>query len=63
MRAFGYQKNSGAKKPIELEEVTLAASPEMCRRLAAFLVYAADLMDREGARFCLERIDDITPQG
>jgi hypothetical protein len=44
-----------------LEEVTLACSSATLRRLAEFLVHAADMMDLHGDSFGHEHFEDFSP--
>ena len=51
MKLFGYIASKPRKKPLELEEVTLVATPATIRRFASFLEESASKMERSGSKF------------
>ena len=51
MKFYGYVKDSEAESPQSLGEVTIATNPDTLRRLAAFLLRTADMMERHGSSF------------
>lgn len=54
MKIHGYGDNGLAVEdivPMELAEVTLVATPEELRSIAAFLLFSARQMDEMGERF------------
>ena len=47
--------------PSQLAEITLVASPEELRKIAAFISAAADNMERMGPVYSHEHLADTTP--
>ena len=60
MRIYGYSTGALAneEKSSELAEITLVASPDELRRIAAFLDTAARDMERMGASYSHEHLAD-----
>jgi len=48
-------------RPEELAEITLVASPTELRKIAAFLISAADNMERMGISYSHEHLADKQP--
>ena len=64
MKAFGYKRSDRSDRDEELLslcEVGFAATPSDLRQLSAFLAHAADLMDKHGADFGHEHLQDSWP--
>jgi hypothetical protein len=59
MRFFGYPKRTD--EPTELSEVTLIASPKQLRKIAAFLLNAADGIEQRGMGWEHEHLADKVP--
>lgn len=59
MKMYGYREGEDSEAPALLGEVTLVASPRVLRRIAAFLNHAADLMEKHGAAFGHEHLQDF----
>ena len=59
MRLYGYVADAAADQPSALGEVTLVAQAETLRRVAAFLLHAADEMERHGSLFGHEHLVDF----
>lgn len=61
MNIYGYS-NQGLPieeiRPEELAEITLVASPTELRKIAAFLISAADNMERMGISYSHEHLAD-----
>ncbi len=51
MKGYGQRRDDDESPVTELEEMTLVGTPDDIRRVAKFLGWAADEMDREGTRF------------
>lgn len=62
MRFYGYPKDCDVDEPVALDEVTVTASPSTIRRLAEFLLYVADEMERHGPAFGHEHFGDYDPE-
>ena len=61
MKLYGYTDRPGAfdvGAPDSLAEATLVASPMELRRIAQFLISAADTMERVGEAFDHEHLSD-----
>jgi len=64
MRIFGYteeQRDEEPASPRELAEITFVATPEEARKIAAFLLHAADEMDRMGPHYSHIHLSDKQP--
>lgn len=64
MKIYGYSDQGlpiEEIRPEQLAEITLVASPNELRRIAAFLSSAADTMDRMGAIYSHEHLADKQP--
>lgn len=64
MRIFGYSSDEYMKEPTaprELAEITLVTTPEEARKIAAFLLRAADEMDRMGPDYSHIHLSDKQP--
>jgi len=64
MRIFGYSESEKDIVPIaprELAEITLVTTPEEARKIAAFLLHAADEMDRMGPDYGHIHLSDKQP--
>lgn len=59
MLFYGYHEGSDEESPVPLGEVTIAASPIVLRRIAKFLSYVADQMEKHGASFDHEHLQDF----
>lgn len=59
MKMYGYFGGSDEEAPALLEEVTIAASPAVVRRIAAFLLHAAEQMEKHGAAYGHEHFQDF----
>lgn len=64
MKLHGYPKEGpqDVSASAELAEVTLEASPQELRAMAAFFLSAADEMDRMGATYDHLHLADAMPQ-
>jgi hypothetical protein len=60
MKVYGYPQDQDLDTPLRMDEVTLVADPSTLRKLAAFLNYAADLMEQHGDQFGHEHFSDFT---
>ena len=47
--------------PVELAEITLNATPDEVRKIAAFLLHAASEMDRMGTSYSHVHLADVQP--
>lgn len=56
IKFWGYPKR--ADEAVELSEVTLMASPKQLREIAAFLLYAAEDIERHGINWEHEHLSD-----
>jgi len=64
MRIFGYtqeQRDEEPASPRELAEITFVATPEEARKIAAFLLHAADEMERMGSDYSHIHLSDEQP--
>jgi len=64
MRINGYSESerfSESPVPRELAEITIVATAEESRKIAAFLVHAADEMDRLGSEYSHIHLSDKQP--
>jgi hypothetical protein len=59
MKLYGYLDNAAQDRPSALSEAALAATPEELRRIAAFLAYCADEMERMGEAFDHLHLEDF----
>jgi hypothetical protein len=60
MKAFGYiKKKHGREGLVELSQVTIRATPELLREVAAFLIHCAQDMDKHHERFGHRHIQDV----
>ncbi len=59
LTVYGYCEGEDNENPALLREVTIVASPMVLRRIAAFLNHAADLMEKHGAAFGHEHLQDF----
>ena len=58
MRCYGYEKDTNAESPSELEEITIQAGPETLRAVAGFLLHVAEQMELHGEKFGHEHFED-----
>jgi hypothetical protein len=64
MRISGYSDRGlipDQIQPEELAEITITVTPDEARRFAAFLLSAADNMERSGCSFSHEHLADKQP--
>lgn len=64
MKIHGYSDQglpTAEIQPSELAEITVVASPGELRQVAAFLLSAADTMERMGASYSHEHLADKQP--
>ncbi len=60
MRIFGYDKNSVEDDNLlELEEITIQASPAKLKQIAKFILSVADTMNQYGNNFGHEHLKDF----
>lgn len=59
MRLYGYYEGKDEEAPASLEEVTIAASPIVLRRIATFLNHVADQMEKHGTALGHEHLQDF----
>jgi hypothetical protein len=59
MRLYGYCEGEDEEAPVPLEEVTIVASPMILRRIATFLNYVADQMEKHGTACGHEHFQDF----
>lgn len=59
MLFYGYCIGSTEESPLSLGEVTIAASPVVLRLIAKFLNHVADQMEKRGASFGHEHLQDF----
>ena len=59
MKLYGYRIGSQAEEPLELQEVTLAADPQVLRSLARFALHVAQRMEASGESFGHEHFEDF----
>lgn len=62
MKIFGYSDQGLPIEdivPIELAEITLNATPDEARKIAAFLILSADQMERMGGSYSHLHLADI----
>ena len=64
MKLYGYEPNDFIEdiRPAALAEVTLNATPQELRRMAAFLAACADKMERMGDTYSHVRLSDRMPE-
>lgn len=62
MRCYGYEKDTNAESPSELEEVTIQAGPETLRAVANFLLHVAEQIELHGKMFGHEHFEDHFPR-
>ena len=65
MKLYGYKDEGlepGEIVPSVLAEITLVATPEELRIIAAFLVSAANSMEKMGKSYSHEHLSDKKPQ-
>ncbi|OGV59047.1 MAG: hypothetical protein A2283_03650 [Lentisphaerae bacterium RIFOXYA12_FULL_48_11] len=58
MKIFGYVKNSNDEKIVEMEEITIQASPADLKKVAKFILKSAELMSEHGDDFGHEHFKD-----
>lgn len=61
MKIYGYkneEQTSTVVEPAELAEITLVASPEELRKIAAFIISAANGMEARGSSWEHEHLSD-----
>ncbi len=51
MKGFGYRRDDDVLPVMELSEMTFTGTPDEIRRIAHFLEWAADEMERLSAKF------------
>jgi hypothetical protein len=56
---YGYRQGSEVGSPLRLREVTIAADAASIRRIARFLQFAADQLEKFGYRFGHEHLCDF----
>jgi hypothetical protein len=57
--AYGYAKRTVSENGlVELTEVTLVGTPSELRRIAAFIALGADAIEKHGAKFGHEHLQD-----
>jgi hypothetical protein len=64
MRIFGYAEEQREEVPAasrELAEITFVSTPEEARKIAAFLLHAADEMERMGSAYSHIHLSDKQP--
>lgn len=59
MRFFGCLDGDDEVELVELREVSVRATPDTLRKMAAFLLHAAEQMDRHGEAFGHEHFQDF----
>jgi len=59
MKLYGYQVGSDEERPMQLEEVAVAADAATLRRLSQFLLHVAAQMEAHGDRFGHEHFEDF----
>jgi hypothetical protein len=58
---YGYQEGSEEDSPLRLKEVTIAANAKSLRRIARFLEFAAEQLEKHGVGFGHEHLCDFDP--
>lgn len=64
MRIFGYteeQRDEVLPTSRELAEITIVSAPDEARKIAAFLLHAADEMERMGPDYSHIHLSDTQP--
>lgn len=64
MKIYGYSNQDLSIEdiaPVELAEITLNATPEEARKIATFLLLAADSMERMGDSYSHVHLADLQP--
>ena len=51
MKLYGYAKKDTGNGLLEMKEVSVSASPDVLRKMAAFLLSCADRMERDPMRW------------
>ncbi|MDR6841756.1 Imm32 family immunity protein [Pseudoxanthomonas sacheonensis] len=65
MKIYGYSDQGLPIEdivPVELAEITLNATPDETRKIAAFLLSAADSMERMGDSYSHVHLADVQPE-
>ena len=62
IKLWGYSRSKRQSRPMELVEVTLAATPIELRKIAKFIEAAADGIDKHGSDWGHEHLADEMPE-
>lgn len=59
IKLYGYAESIDSSRVVALDEVTLVGDPALLRRVAKFLLHAADEMERHDKAFGHEHLQDF----
>lgn len=62
IKLWSYSRSRFQQEPMELAEVTLAATPVQLRRIAKFIEAAADGLEKHGSNWGHEHLADEMPE-
>jgi hypothetical protein len=62
IKLWGYSLSRFQQEPMELAEVTLAATPAQLRKIARFIESAADGLEKHGSNFGHEHLAHAVPE-